>query len=423
MLTFGLVHRYGACRCCEVRKLGNIMAHLSLNQYLQQIESACRNKDGNSLSDFISFRHAHVASSKLQLENPESAVERVLEPPLDEIIAAHLRSVWAVNNQDFVEAYRCQAVVVQSFVKMLQTQRDENWCLPVMYTVCLDLRLLAMHADRTLTVKGIGRPKETLEKAAECLMACFRVCAADNRSSEDYTKRWGMLALVNQLFKVYFRINKLHLCKPLIRAIDSSSFKDQFALGQRVTYRYYVGRKAMFDSDYKAADEFLTFAFEHCHRQCRRNKRLILIYLIPVKMLLGYMPSPAVLEKYDLTQFTDVVQAVQQGNILQLNRVIQQHETFFIKCGIYLLLEKLKTITFRNLFKKVYLVMKTHQIPLEALLVALRNNKLDDIDLDETQCIVANLIYEGKIKGYISHQHKKLVVSKQNAFPALNTLA
>ena len=60
-----------------------------------------------------------------------------------------------------------------------------------------------------------------------------------------------MLSLVNQLFKVYFRINKLHLCKPLIRAIDSSPFKDHFALGQRVTYRYYVGRKAMFDSDYK----------------------------------------------------------------------------------------------------------------------------------------------------------------------------
>lgn len=73
-----------------------------------------------------------------------------------------------------------------------------------------------------------------------------------SRSSEECTKRWGMLALVNQLFKVYFRINKLHLCKPLIRAIDSSPFKDHFTLGQRVTYRFYVGRKAMFDSDYKA---------------------------------------------------------------------------------------------------------------------------------------------------------------------------
>jgi hypothetical protein len=29
----------------------------------------------------------------LKLEHPESAVEKVLEPPLDEIIAAHLRLV------------------------------------------------------------------------------------------------------------------------------------------------------------------------------------------------------------------------------------------------------------------------------------------------------------------------------------------
>ena len=87
--------------------------------------------------------------------------------------------MWAVNNQDFVEACRCQALVVQSFTRLLQSQRDENWSLPIMYTVCLDLRLMAMCADRTLTAKGIGRPKETLEKAAECLMGCFRVCAAD----------------------------------------------------------------------------------------------------------------------------------------------------------------------------------------------------------------------------------------------------
>jgi putative ubiquitin-RnfH superfamily antitoxin RatB of RatAB toxin-antitoxin module len=65
------------------------------------------------------------------------------------------------------------------------------------------------------------------------------------------------------------------------------------------------------------------------------------------------MPSKAVLEKYDLTQFVEVVEAVKQGNILQLNKAIQLHEVFFIKCGIYLLLEKLKIITFRNLFKKV----------------------------------------------------------------------
>ena len=108
------------------------------------------------------------------------------------------------------------------------------------------------------------------------------------------------------------------------------------------------------------------------------------------------------------------------GNLLKLNESLEKNEKFFIKCGIYLILEKLKVITYRNLFKKVTILMKTHQIPIEAFLVALRMMKVEDIDADETQCIIANLIYEGKIKGYISHQHQKLVVSKQNAFPALH---
>ena len=85
--------------------------------------------------------------------------------------------MWAVSNQDFVEAYHCQALIVQSFTRLLQSQRDENWSLPIMYTVCLALRLMAMSADRTLS-KELDSQKK-LEKAAECLMSCFRVCAAD----------------------------------------------------------------------------------------------------------------------------------------------------------------------------------------------------------------------------------------------------
>ena len=83
--------------------------------------------------------------------------------------------------------------------------------------------------------------------------------------------------------------------------------------------------------------------------------------------------------------------------------------------------------------------MKTHQIPIEAYLEALKFMGVEDIDLDETQCmvlhiylhvwiwsisfygagIIANLIFENKIKGYISNSHNKLVISKQNAFPSL----
>lgn len=42
-----------------------------------------------------------------------------------------------------------------------------------------------------------------------------------------------------------------------------------------------------------------------------------------------------------------------EGNLLLLNEALTKHETFFIRCGIFLILEKLKIITYRNLFKKV----------------------------------------------------------------------
>jgi hypothetical protein len=45
-----------------------------------------------------------------------------------------------------------------------------------------------------------------------------------------------------------------------------------------------------------------------------------------------------------------------------------------------------------------------------------------DIELEEANCILANLIYQGKIKGYISHTHQKVVLSKTDAFPKLSAL-
>jgi nuclear mRNA export protein PCID2/THP1 len=40
-----------------------------------------------------------------------------------------------------------------------------------------------------------------------------------------------------------------------------------------------------------------------------------------------------------------------------------------------------------------------------------------EIDLDEIECILANLIYRGYIRGYISHTRRTLVLSKSNPFP------
>uniref|UniRef100_A0A8K9UIB8 PCI domain-containing protein 2 n=2 Tax=Oncorhynchus TaxID=8016 RepID=A0A8K9UIB8_ONCMY len=396
------------------------MAHITINQYLQQVYEAIDNHEGSFCAELLSFKHPHVANPRLQLASPEEKCQQVLEVPYDEMVAAHLRCTYAVSNHDFVEAYKCQTLVVQYPFGISGDYFGYIFSSLPIPEGFDDCRMI-FQAEQQLLRKGKGKLGDMLEKAAEQLMGCFRVCASDNRAGIDDSKKWGMLFLINQLFKIYFKINKLHLCKPLIRAIDSSNLKDDYSMAQRVTYKYYVGRKAMFDSDYKPAEEYLSFSFQHCHRSSQRNKRMILIYLLPVKMLLGHMPNHQLLRKYDLMQFADVTKAVSEGNLLLLNEALAKHETFFIRCGIFLILEKLKIITYRNLFKKVYQLLKTHQLPLDAFLVALKMMQVEEVDIDEVQCILANLICEGHIKGYISHQHQKLVVSKANPFPLLSS--
>lgn len=64
------------------------------------------------------------------------------------------------------------------------------------------------------------------------------------------------------------------------------------------------------------------------------------------------MPTKAVLEKYDLTSLWEVAEAVKCGRLNNLNSAMEKHQSFFIKSGIYLILEKLKLIAYRNLFKR-----------------------------------------------------------------------
>jgi hypothetical protein len=141
-------------------------------------------------------------------------------------------------------------------------------------------------------------------------------------------------------------------------------------------------------------------------------------------MLRGYFPKQSLLIKYDLKPFAELVSAVKQGNIRKFDQDMLKYEDFFIESGVYLFLEKLKMTTYRNLFKRITCLLNTAQIPIEAFADILKYLGEDDMDNDVCQCILSNLIYEGKIKGYISHKHNKLVISKdfKIAYPRLSSI-
>jgi len=393
------------------------MAASNLNEYVQKVAVALDEREGVKCAELLSFSHSHIANARLRVEAPEAVCSRFMAQPFDEMVAAHIKTIWASSKQQHDDAWQYQNMCVSAFIKGFGDMKEENWALPIMQTLILDLRNFARRADKRCS----GKPGERQEKAAGTMMNAFRVCVADNRAKADDTKKWGMLFVVNQLFKTYFAVNKLDLLKPLIRAIDNCSLFDDFSLSQRVTYQYYVGRKALLDSDYALAERQLSFAFLNCHPSSARNRKLILVNLIPVRMLLGTLPTHELLTQNNLREFRPIVHAIRTGNLGLMEDALAKYEFFFVRTGIYLLVEKLKLIVIRQLFKKVQKMTGGFQLELQLFLDALHFAGMTDCDMEELECIMAGLISNDLIRGYISHQHQKVVFSRREPFPKVST--
>lgn len=244
------------------------------------------------------------------------------------------------------------------------------------------------------------------------------------------SKKLALFAVTNVLFKTYFKLNTLPLCNKLINAIEgqpNSQSKSAmeiaimthlsfFPVADVVTYKYHIGRLKMFEDRYDEARECLRFALLYTPRSQLKDKQLILISLVPVEMCLGVMPTELIATTYGLHQYVVIGQAAAKGDIRTFETVMRDNQVTFIRLGVYLVLEQVKLIAYRSLFKRVYVLTSMTRLRLQ-LFEAAFNWLGEDIDLDEIECIISNLIYQGKIKGYISHEKRTLIISKADPFP------
>lgn len=200
-----------------------------------------------------------------------------------------------------------------------------------------------------------------------------------------------------------------------------------YPLSDVVTWGFFIGRYNLYQGDYPNAMALLSHAFARCPAKYRRNKQIILTYLLPVYAMLGTYPKKALLEKYQLMEFYEILEGVRTGNYQKYQNAMDSFERALDR-GVYLPLRKLTTVLFRNLFKKTALILGSAQtppaphpakIPISAFETALRVSGYPT-SVEETECIVTNLVATKKIRAYISHEHQVLVLAATNAFPSLS---
>ena len=79
----------------------------------------------------------------------------------------------------------------------------------------------------------------------------------------------------------------------------------------------------------------------------------ILIRLIPVNLLLGLLPDPAMLRAYSLTHFEPLLQHFRTGNVAGWRRELNEKREWYRRRGIWLILfERGEILVWRNLLHR-----------------------------------------------------------------------
>eukprot|EP01094_Clydonella_sp_ATCC50884_P014758 TRINITY_DN2529_c0_g2_i1.p1 TRINITY_DN2529_c0_g2~~TRINITY_DN2529_c0_g2_i1.p1 ORF type:complete len:253 (-),score=89.05 TRINITY_DN2529_c0_g2_i1:241-999(-) len=235
-------------------------------------------------------------------------------------------------------------------------------------------------------------------------------------------KKYGALFLVCALFEAFLKLKNVTMCNSLLPMLQTTNLPpvEEFSVSQRVMYSFYRGRLAIFESKFVDAVGFLQTAFELCTKKSLKNKRLILCLLVPAKILVGSMPSDRVLDKYGLYPYKELCEATRVGNVSAFQRCLRTHRAAFVRLGIYLTLERIQVLVYRNLFRSAAAICGSNKVRLQTMRAAVGAAGLQ-LDGLEVECILATLIYRRLIKGYLHHERQVLVLSsKADPFPPLH---
>ena len=185
----------------------------------------------------------------------------------------------------------------------MEAERDSNWQLPFINVVLGRLRVCSYAADDATDASGgsasaaasqpvgVSGSKQRAMVDAQNELKRFLQKMVIDRSPLQQSKKMGCLFVIVHLFKVYFRLQSLKLCTFLMRMVPQLPPLTSYPVAQRVAYQYYLGRLLVFEEKYDEAESALSDALAHCHRSAVSNKRRILRFLIPLRLLRGRAPQ------------------------------------------------------------------------------------------------------------------------------------
>jgi len=303
--------------------------------------------------------------------------------------------------------------------KLIGSYVEHDWLFPVFVYIVSLVRKTAIRMDSSAS--SLKWQKKIVEIFREIFPLVHK----------ERTKLPGTCWIICQLLPLYIALDQVKLCHHILAALTQSlaregGFNPQYVpKSVAVTLYYYWGRFHVMESKYQDAHEKLVWAFQHCHPQHLTNRKHIAEYLIPSMISIGIFPRYSMMEECGLDHYVGITNAIKTGDVGTYNNLMDSHAHSLAKSGTLVLMEKCKLLCYRNLAKQTFIIAQE---------ISLESTKID-LDLfeeswkiaegaskNEMICALADLIYSGAMKGYIALEFNKLVLSKANPFPKIDSI-
>ncbi|ODV85182.1 hypothetical protein CANARDRAFT_176152 [[Candida] arabinofermentans NRRL YB-2248] len=250
---------------------------MSYVDYLIEFKTAIDRNDGAKLSVLLSF-----------LYHPDVLQQR--KDFYKQIFRSYSYLIKALLvDSSFEEAIKYSLKLVQQIVKC--SQYETGWICTPMMTVTSELRQIVYIYIR------LEGPKHNFmldsvsieEKLVDVLQKPLKICLTDKAESGAGTKKLYVYFFANELFKCYFKFQKIeaanNLAKVLKKALNLPSF-EYVPKSHLVNYKYYNGLISCMNNDLKSANSLLTEALVASNSTGKSQQRAILMLLIPIRFLM-----------------------------------------------------------------------------------------------------------------------------------------
>ncbi|KAE8355643.1 hypothetical protein BDV28DRAFT_30813 [Aspergillus coremiiformis] len=375
-----------------------------LDRFLSGISELVRNREGSKLQDFLQIepplsdiyrqmvdelRQQYPNGSQKEadlLRRCEALVPRSKGgsswsafPTFMKLYFTFLRDV---NVDNLLETYNMLKALVNQCVLALGDSQFGVIVLPTVLYLSKVLAKLAMGLDRRpeliahlLRREGRSDQDESIEKvtlvekSANVVREAFIKCLTDRSGTPGVQgkpegKRIGIYLMANLCLKLLFQCGKLRNAEQMFSSISAQSPPlKYFPASQRVTYLYYLGRYLFSNNLFYPAQIALQSAYDQCHREALSQKRVILTYLIPCNMIMGRLPSVALLQRPEseglAEKFLPIGQLIVRGDYIAFREHLALDSSvteWFAQKGILLpLRNRCEILVWRALARKVFI--------------------------------------------------------------------